>query len=608
MASTQSTDSDAAGVPRYRFTFSWDGPYGHALRLLERLRPKPGFILDLGCGFGAIAEPLAERGYHYIGVDRDENALSQLSTRGFEVHQLDLTRTADLADLIAEIAGARYVAAVFALDVLEHLPQTPTFLDALRKALDRLGRPPVIVSVPNVSHMDIAAKLVFGRWDYTSTGLLDSTHVSLFTAHRLRSETRACGLVELDAFDYLQPVSDQRFPIDHPALVDGSPVAQLLRAWRESADEHGSTNQFIRAFYATDLDTATDAPDRPCSMIPSAIGELTVVMRTQGRRLPTLRDALTCLAAQTIDGFNVYLMVHSDDLSTVETVTGLVGEFDESFAARVSVLHVGLGGGRARPLNVALDRLESEYVAFLDDDDLVTADWAESFCEISGECAVIRSQSARRYIGPASDPASAPYVPRSGLEFPFSPTFDFAEHLWQNQTPICAYAVPRALIETFALRFDEELSVLEDWAYLLRCASIAEVRDTGKLTSIGHVWVEGESSRSLHTEDYWLSVERVRRERMNTQPLLLPAGSVARLVELRQERADLYGELQAVRPEAERLRAEAERARAEARTVSGELAELRHRYLITVQSRRWRVLGPIARMIEASRRWRRGSR
>ena len=101
-------------------------------------------------------------------------------------------------------------------------------------------------------------------------------------------------------------------------------------------------------------------------------------MRTQGKRASHLRDALTCLAAQTVDSFEVLLMVHSDDAEpALGEVRALVEDFEPAFASRVSVVHVS-GGRRARPLNVALERLKAEYVAFLDDDDLVMADWVES--------------------------------------------------------------------------------------------------------------------------------------------------------------------------------------------------------------------------------------
>ena len=65
-----------------------------------------------------------------------------------------------------EVLADRPVAAVLALDVLEHLPTRSGVLLALRDRLVvRAGRPgaaSVVVSIPNVTHVDVAAKLLLG--------------------------------------------------------------------------------------------------------------------------------------------------------------------------------------------------------------------------------------------------------------------------------------------------------------------------------------------------------------------------------------------------------------------------------------------------------------
>ncbi len=89
---------------------------------------------------------------------------------------------------------------------------------------------------------------------------------------------------------------------------------------------------------------------------------------------------MTCLAAQTSDDFEVIVLVHSSDPRHREATDDLVAMFAPAFADRVRVTAV-TGGGRSRPLNVGIDLAEGRYVAFLDDDDVVTADWVERFLE-----------------------------------------------------------------------------------------------------------------------------------------------------------------------------------------------------------------------------------
>jgi SAM-dependent methyltransferase/GT2 family glycosyltransferase len=609
MVSMRSTASEELTSPRYDFSFAWESSYGRVVELVKRLSPERGLVIDLGCGVGSLAKPLLDLGYEYVGVDIDPVALEALSKRGLEGRELDLLQTDALAQRMLKLAGERRVAVVLLVDVIEHIPQTRPFLAAVRAGLQLLGRPPLLVSVPNVAHADLGAKLVFGKWDYTRTGLLDSTHTQFFTCERLQSETRACGLLELGAHDFKMRASDQHFPADHPALSWTSPVAQAIRAWREAADPHGDTNQFIRAFVPCDIEPVATAQTPERRLDGASQTPLAVVVRTQGKRSSRLRDALTCLAAQTTDGFEVLLMVHSDDEEPVlREVRDLVSDFNPVFSLRVRVVHVS-GGRRARPLNAALDRIKAEYVAFLDDDDLVMADWVESFVEeATGDGAIIRSSVAVREVSkPEEDSHCHPYVVHSSLQFRYELDFDLLRHFWQNETPICTFAVPRSLIETVGLRFDEDLPVLEDWDFLMRAAAFTSVRDTHKVTSLYQMWRSGESSASLHDVELWQGTQRVLQDRMSLRPLVLPVGSADRLAKMCEQLAEYAvarAQLEAARQEVVALRGEAQRDKqiiAEAAAVAAELRRVQNAYQVTIKSRRWRVLGPPARVIAAMR-------
>jgi SAM-dependent methyltransferase len=611
MASMPRTASDqAAASPRYDFAFAWDSAYGHVVELVRRLELEPGLIVDLGCGVASIAQPLLELGYEYVGVDIDPVALAELARRGLDGRHLDLGDLDALPAAMRELTGERRVSAVLVLDVIEHMPQTHPFLAALRRGLEGLDRPHLLISLPNVAHVDIAAKLAFGRWEYTPTGLLDSTHLQLFTAARLAGEMHACGMTEIAAHDFALRNSDQHFPLEHPAVSWASPIAAAIRMWREAADEHGDTIQFVRAYLPSGRPTLADGPSRPAPADPGQ-SSLSVVMRTQGRRPTHLRDALTCLAAQTVDDFDVLLMLHSPNPEvTLPEVRALVGEFDETFAGRVSVIAVG-GAGRARPLNAALERLRGDYVAFLDDDDVVTADWVEAFLDAAGDGAIVRSVAALRHVSPSDESHRAPFVVHSGLEFCYAKRFDTIRHLFQNETPICTFAVPRYLIDTFALRFDEQLPILEDWDFLMRCVALAPVRDTEKVTSVYQMWRAGESSASLHEAEVWRGAQRVLQERRNARPVLLPAGATDQLVKMCKRLSELEAK-DAVVSELEEemhMHGAASKEHAEARValeaevarLQGELANVSRAYAVTVQSRRWRALAPLARLAAAAR-------
>src|SRR5674476_1290810 len=98
---------------KYDNGFGWNNTYGRALTLLvdhQRVTP-PGdataIHLDLGCGYGHIAEELVRAtGLQYVGVDPDPEAMKSLRERGFEAHEAGLGEHDNtLAQLRAITAG-----------------------------------------------------------------------------------------------------------------------------------------------------------------------------------------------------------------------------------------------------------------------------------------------------------------------------------------------------------------------------------------------------------------------------------------------------------------------------------------------------------------------
>ena len=77
---------DAEPIPYNRFARAYDDMMSHVdyqrwteyvLRLFELYRAQPRRVLDIGCGTGEIALPLAARGYEMIGIDRAPGMLAE---------------------------------------------------------------------------------------------------------------------------------------------------------------------------------------------------------------------------------------------------------------------------------------------------------------------------------------------------------------------------------------------------------------------------------------------------------------------------------------------------------------------------------------------------
>ena len=152
------------------------GYYDHPrLDLLDLFPRPPTRLLDVGCGSGATGAAAKARwpGVETIGVE----VVPEVAQRAAERIDRVVTGSAETLDLAA--AGIAGVDGVLLADVLEHLVDPWRFLTMLRAVLAPGAT--VIASIPNIANLWVLDELAAGRFDYTSSGLLDETHLRFFT-------------------------------------------------------------------------------------------------------------------------------------------------------------------------------------------------------------------------------------------------------------------------------------------------------------------------------------------------------------------------------------------------------------------------------------------
>jgi 2-polyprenyl-3-methyl-5-hydroxy-6-metoxy-1,4-benzoquinol methylase len=198
----------------YRRRFDPQGSDSLA-RLARWVRPG-ATLLELGCATGYFTEHLAALGCTVDVIDADREAAAAASR---------FARRSVVADLdgdawVASLGEARYDAIVCA-DVLEHLRDGAGLLRRLRPLLAEDGK--LLLSVPNVAHSAVIAGLVDERFEYGGEGLLDPTHVRLYTWRSLAATLAAAGYAarEWDATTLA--------PFDTEFRVRGEALAPPLR-------------------------------------------------------------------------------------------------------------------------------------------------------------------------------------------------------------------------------------------------------------------------------------------------------------------------------------------------------------------------------------------
>jgi 2-polyprenyl-3-methyl-5-hydroxy-6-metoxy-1,4-benzoquinol methylase len=117
---------------------------------------------------------LAKQGCTLVGIEANPDSVIAARSTGAYEEVLEI----DLDDGSTALPDQRFDV-VLCADVLEHLRQPETVLRRLCKVLTEAGL--VVVSLPNVAHVSTRLQLLAGKFTYTQTGILDRTHLHLYT-------------------------------------------------------------------------------------------------------------------------------------------------------------------------------------------------------------------------------------------------------------------------------------------------------------------------------------------------------------------------------------------------------------------------------------------
>jgi O-antigen biosynthesis protein len=159
-----------------------------SLNVIQKLCGEGREILDVGCSTGYLGKILIANRNTVYGIDGNQEAVKVAQEVYAEAIHMDLNSLPEET----VFRGRQFDIIVFA-DVLEHLlyPLRPN------------GQ--IIVSLPNVALWRVRLNLLFGKFDYADYGVLDRTHLHLYTfrsgkelllnaGYRIRSTSSAVNL------------------------------------------------------------------------------------------------------------------------------------------------------------------------------------------------------------------------------------------------------------------------------------------------------------------------------------------------------------------------------------------------------------------------------
>lgn len=395
----------------YRRTFDPDS--GDSLARLARWLRPGATVLELGAAAGYFTEWLQRQGATVDVVEIDPEAAREARPFARRVVVADLDADGWEAELAADGFDAHYDFIVCA-DVLEHLRDGPRLLARLGPLLVSGGE--LLLSVPNVAHAAIIAGLFDDRFEYGGEGLLDPTHLRLYTWRSLATMLRDTGfrILAWDATELTPYASEFR------ARVEA--LQPALRAALGPGSRHSAYQWLVRAtpgrMDSIPVPAALEGGERvPIRLLyaPSRVG-LTLDKAEQGF-IPASGVAAT-LEWPLAAGHETLRLLLADRIGVIEIVDfalfagereiwrhGTAGAaLDESRDA----IALGAGGGTyvlVRPDAWVEPRIDAELAARADRARVTlawTGEWtgAAAFAALTGlaEVAATRDEEALREI------------------------------------------------------------------------------------------------------------------------------------------------------------------------------------------------------------------
>ena len=196
---------------------------------------------------------------------------------------------------------------------------------------------------------------------------------------------------------------------------------------------------------------------------------LTIMTRIGNDGINYINDLAHCLSIQMDLDFEWLLLVRPE----AHLKSQLLMETIESFENLVPRTRLVMSPteSRSRILNCGLEYIKGEMFCTVDDDDLILP----NFVQVNNEYAsrnsfqiAVRSNALLMECMDYSIDGFSVLQQVAPVQRPWPLVFNYDQHLNQNLTPNFAVAYPTAIVMNTCIKWDENLTAVEDWDFLMQ--------------------------------------------------------------------------------------------------------------------------------------------
>ncbi|MDE7322606.1 MAG: class I SAM-dependent methyltransferase [Lachnospiraceae bacterium] len=215
-----------------KYNFELDLIFNNSLALIAKQIKRASSVLEFGPANGRLTKYMKEQlSCNVFLVELDEEAGKEAADYGSDIVFGDI----ESFTWVEKYNGKKFDYIIFA-DVLEHLKDPENVLVKAKMFLEQEGS--MLISVPNIAHNSILINLLKGKFDYTTIGLLDNTHIRFFTKNSLENMLFRLGLEPVKKMATYNEVGNNEIENDYRDIPE---LDESFWKYRE----YGNVYQFV---------------------------------------------------------------------------------------------------------------------------------------------------------------------------------------------------------------------------------------------------------------------------------------------------------------------------------------------------------------------------